>query len=213
MRGLVVRCGLGLLLSLLSCSSDGYAASREQLIPILGTTAERQPSGSVGYIVARFEERTDHDGLLVRFHARPGKFSRMAQASTEEAIRRTARSLGLTTDSWTVDLRIPHEGVTMYGNSLSAMIGLTVAAMAQGKNVPSGYVLTGTVTHEGGIGPVGSIPLKVQAANAAKLRRVLIPEQSPTTEGLSQLSPMMQVSPVRSVPEAFEALTNASAVK
>jgi predicted S18 family serine protease len=80
--------------------------------------------------------------------------------------------------------------------------------MAQGKTVPSGYVLTGTVTPDGEIGPVGSVPLKVQAANAARLRRVLVPQQSVSIDQDGISPSMTQVSPVRSIPEAFEALTN-----
>ena len=79
--------------------------------------------------------------------------------------------------------------------------------------VPSGYVLTGTVTADGGIGPAGSIPLKVQAANAAKLRRVPVPDKNGTIDGHAQTPYMIQVAPVRSVPEAYEALTNSSAAK
>ena len=210
MRRLVLRCGLGLLLSIVGHCNDSDAAPREQLIPILGTTTEHHPVGTVAYIVATFEERNDHNGLLVRFHTQPGKFSHMARTSTEQAIRRTAQSLGLSTDSWSVELRIPYDGVTIYGDSLSAMVGLTVSAMAQGKTVPTGYVLTGTVTPEGEIGPVGSVPLKIQAANAAKLRRVLVPDQKTAHDGGMQTPFMMQVSPVRSVSEAYEALTNSS---
>jgi hypothetical protein len=57
---------------------------------------------------------------------------------------------------------------------------------------------------------VGSIPLKLQAAHAAKLRRVLVPtraHEETRAEGGGQ-SRFTQVSPVRSVPEAFEALTD-----
>ncbi|WP_053378758.1 S16 family serine protease [Nitrospira moscoviensis] len=214
MRGLVCPVGAAVLLSLLGLLSDCEAAPREQVIPILGTAHGREPQGSVAYIHLTFEERGDHHGLQIRFHDKPGKFSRMAQTSAEQAIVRTARSLGLSTDSWTVDLRIPHEGVTLFGDSLSAMVGLTVAAMAQGKTVPAGYVLTGTVTAEGDIGPVGSIPLKVQAARAAQLRRVLVPNQPSPEEPADSVEPTRfttQVSPVRSVPEAYEALTDSSA--
>jgi hypothetical protein len=210
MPSLMYSVGTAVLLSLLGLLADCEAAPREQLIPILGTTQDRKPQGSVAYVSVAFEERADNGGLLVRFHDKPGKFSRMAKTSTEQAIARTAQSLGLSADSWTVTLRLPHEGVTLYGDSLSAMVGLTVAALAQGKTVPSGYVLTGTVTAEGDIGAVGSIPLKLQAAHAAKLRRVLVPtraHEETRAEGGGQ-SRFTQVSPVRSVPEAFEALTD-----
>lgn len=205
--------GLSFLLFILLPSVQGHAEPREQRIPILGTTTEQQPAGAVAYVIASFDERTDHRGLIIRFRSTPGRFSTMAKESIEQAIRRTARSLGLPTDNWSIDLSVPYEDVTIYGNSLSAMVGLTVAAMAQGKTVPTGYVLTGTVTAEGEIGPVGSVPLKIQAAKAAELRRVFVPKQKETSERETPLPATIEVSPVRSISEAFEALTNSSISK
>lgn len=55
----------------------------------------------------------------------------MAQTSTDQAIRRASRSLGLSTDSWSVALAVPYAGMTIYGDSLSAMVALTVVALAK----------------------------------------------------------------------------------
>jgi predicted S18 family serine protease len=100
--------------------------------------------------------------------------------------------------------------MTIYGNSVSAMVSLSVVAMAQGKTVPTGYVLTGTVTPDGEIGPVGSVPLKVQAA---KLRRVVVSKQMTAAENAWNSPVSIQVSPVQSVPEALDALTDSSPTK
>jgi hypothetical protein len=189
---------------------QAYGASREQLIPILGVTTGQNQIGTVSYVRISFDERQDQLGLMLHFHTAPGRFSRMAQTSIEQGIRRSARSLGISTDSWTVDLSVPYAGMTIYGNSVSGMVSLSVVAMAQGKTVPTGYVLTGTVTPDGEIGPVGSIPLKVQAARAAKLRRVVVSKQTPATENAGNLPVSIQVSPVQSVPEALDALTDSS---
>lgn len=187
-----------------------YGASREQLIPILGVTTGQDQIGTVSYVRVSFEKRQDQLGLMLHFHTAPGRFSRMAQTSIEQAIRRSAQSLGIPTDSWTVELSVPYAGMTIYGNSVSGMVSLSVVAMAQGKTVPTGYVLTGTVTPDGEIGPVGSVPLKVQAARAAKLRRVVVSKQTPATENTGNLPVSIQVSPVQSVPEALDALTDSS---
>lgn len=200
--------GFSLVLFILLPWASGHATPREQRIPILGTTTEQQPAGTVAYVIASFEERNDRRGLIIRFHSSPGRFSTMAKESIEQAIRRTARSLNLPTDNWSIDLSVPYEGVTIYGNSLSAMVGLSVAAMAQGRTVPTGYVLTGTVTAEGEIGPVGSVPLKIQAAKAAELRRVFVPKQKETGERNESSPTTIEVLPVRSISEAFDALTN-----
>ncbi len=194
-------------------TGDPAAAPREQKIPILGITTEAQPVGTVTYIIAAFEERADRNGLSIRFHERPGRFSPMAKTAAEQAIRQAAGSLGLSTDSWSVELKVPYEGVTVSGDSLSAMVGVTIAAMAQGRQIPTGHVLTGTVTDDGEIGPVGSVPLKVQAARAAKLRRVLVPDGQMPTRDNKQMPARLEISPVRSVPEALEALTGQQNVR
>jgi predicted S18 family serine protease len=190
-----------------------YATPREQFIPILGVTTGQNQVGTVSYVKVSFNERQDRTSLILRFHSTPGRFSRLAQTSIEQAIRRSARSLGLSTDSWIVELSVPYSGMTIYGDSVSAMVGLSVAAMAQGRMLPTGHVLTGTVTPDGEIGPVGSIPLKVQAARAAKLRRVVVSKQTPASEHTGNLPVSLQISPVQSIPEALDALTNLSPMR
>lgn len=201
------------LLALFLIEGQVCAAPREQLIPILGVTTGQNQIGTVSYVRVSFDERQDQTGLMLHFRATPGRFSRMAQTSIEQAIRRSAQSLGISTDSWTVELSVPYAGMTIYGDSMSAMVSLSVAAMAQGKTVPTGYVLTGTVTPEGEIGPVGSVPLKVQAARAAKLRRVVVSKQTLAAEQAGNLPISIQISPVQSVPEALDALTDSSPTK
>ena len=203
------------MLLLMASLLDGQAfgAPREQLIPILGVTTGQNQVGTVFYVRVAFDERQDQAGLMLHFRTTPGRFSRMAQTSIEQAIRRSARSLGVSIDSWTVELSVPYAGMTIYGDSVSAMVGLSVAAMAQGKTVSTGHVLTGTVTLDGEIGPVGSVPLKVQAAKAAKLRRVVVSKQLPLAEHAGNLPVSIQVSPVQSVPEALDALTDSPPMK
>lgn len=209
-----VRACLAIFL-LLGFLIDGqaYGASREQLIPILGVTTGQNQIGTVSYVRISFDERQDQAGLVLHFRATPGRFSRMAQTSIEQAIRRSAQSLGISTDSWTVELSVPYAGMTIYGSSVSGMVSLSVAAMAQGKTLTTGHVLTGTVTPDGEIGPVGSVPLKVQAARAAKLRRVVVSRQTPAAEHAGNFPISIQISPVQSVPEALEALTDSSPTK
>ncbi|MGB0910838.1 MAG: S16 family serine protease, partial [Nitrospirales bacterium] len=70
----------------------------------------------------------------------------------------------LNTDSWTVRFTLPYAGVTLYGESLSAMAAMSVVALAKGEMIHTDMVMTGTVTSEGAIGTVGGIPLKIVAA-------------------------------------------------
>ncbi len=199
---------LGVLLWSVICHAPAGAATRTQLIPILSVTTDDIPTGTVMYIRATFEARADHDGLSIHFHDSPGRFSPMARTSAERAIKRAAASLGMSTDSWSVELVVPYVGVTVSGDSLSAMVGVTISAMAQGRTISSGHVLTGTLHDDGAIGPVGAVPLKVQAARSASLRRVLVPHQQAAIPFEGQPLPARtEVTPVRSVSEALDALT------
>jgi predicted S18 family serine protease len=164
-------------------------------------------TGTVAYIILSFEKRADQGGLDVHYKNAPGRFSQMAQTATEQAIDRTAHALGLSTDSWTVLLFVPYHGATVYGDSLSAMVALSVVALAKGEVIPPDRIITGTVTTDGRIGPVGGIPLKVAATNQARLRMVLVPGKQESTQGNWEIPSSMQVSQVDSVSQAYPALT------
>jgi hypothetical protein len=180
----------------------------EQIVPILGITMGEHPSGTVANLLMRFEQRDDHDGLIVRFPQAPGHFSPMAQTAIEQAILRTAKAAALSADSWTISLRVPYPGVTIYGDSLSAMVALSVVAQAKGEIVPPDRVITGTVTSDGRIAPVGAVYLKVVAANEAHMRRVLVPDELDIADSDWRTPFLVQVSPVSSVIQAYQALTD-----
>lgn len=188
--------------------AHAFSGQREQLIPILGVTMESHPIGTVANLILAFDERLDRTGLAVHFRTSPGRFSRMAQTSVEQAIRRVAKAADLSTDSWDVTLSVPYAGVTIYGDSLSAMVALAVMALAKGEFIPSDRVMTGAVTPDGHIAPVGAVPLKVIAAGDAHMHRVLVPDEMDQADS-DWLTPfLVQVSPVGSISQAYEALTD-----
>ncbi|TAJ25816.1 MAG: hypothetical protein EPO64_07495 [Nitrospirae bacterium] len=141
-QGLAALVGLALLWSLMPQEAEAGALGRlrEQVIPILAVTMAQAPTGIVANLIVSFEERHDRGGLMVQFRTTPGRFSRMAQTAVEQAIHRTAKAAGLSTDSWTVVLSVPYAGLTVYGESLSAMVALVVVALAKGETVPSDRV-------------------------------------------------------------------------
>lgn len=181
----------------------------EQQIPILGVMIDADRAiGTVTHITVSFAERTDSTGLAVIFRRGAGKLSPMAQTSTEQAIHRAARGAGLSTNSWTVMVTVDHPRMTIYGNSLSAMVGLTVIAMAKGQPVLPDRVLTGGIAPDGHILTVGGIPLKVEAAGLAHFKRVLVPDEISPDDGDWQTPFLMQVSPVSSLQQAYLGLTD-----
>ncbi|MGH7209746.1 MAG: S16 family serine protease [Nitrospiraceae bacterium] len=183
---------------------------REQLIRILGTTLnqDQNPVGVVAEIVVTFVQRNDRRGIEITFETEPGRFSYTSQAAVLLAIDRTARAAHLNSDSWTVFVAVPSPGVTVYGDSLSAMVGIAVVALAKGDFIPPDRVITGTVTRDGHIGTVGGIPLKVEAAHEAHMHRVLVPEEQHVADGDWRTPFLMQVSAVRTVSDAYQALTD-----
>jgi predicted S18 family serine protease len=185
---------------------------RVQSIRILGTTVNQRNEliGTVGEVAVGLEQRQDRQGIMVTFRSTPGQFSAYAQGAMLAAIDRVARQAHLNTDSWSVSFAVIDPGVVIYGDSLSAMAGIAVAALAKGDEISRDAVMTGTVTEDGHIGSVGQVPLKVKAAGEKRLRRVLVPDETDVSDADWQTPFLMQVSPVRSVSDAYEALTGRS---
>ncbi|MGH7166128.1 MAG: S16 family serine protease [Nitrospiraceae bacterium] len=208
-RLLPALCALLLCLTAAIPEAAGYGL-REKLVPILGVTVEKgkEPTGMVTHLLLSFQERTDRSGLAVQFRSTPGRFSHLSQTAVQQAIYRAAKVAGLSTDTWTVMLSVPEPGLTVYGDSLSAMVALTVVALAKGDEIPPDRVLTGTVTTDGHIAHVGSLPLKVGAAYQAHIRRVLVPDELDITDRDWETPFLMQVSPVGSVSQAYRELTD-----
>jgi len=177
---------------------------REQYVPVLCVTTGEKPTGVVIYVMVLFVERDDAKGLDVHFINGPGRFSQKAQAATSQAIARAAQALGVSPDSWSVGLSVTDPGITVDGGSLSAMVSLTVVAMAKGETIPRDRIISGTVTLDGRIGPVGEVALKVTTAHQAGLHMVLVPAAA---HSKWKTSPLTQVLQVGSVGQAYQALT------
>jgi hypothetical protein len=179
-------------------------------IPILGTTTndKAEPIGIVADIQLEFIQRRDHDGLDVQFQTTPGKFSPFAQESVVQALHLVVEAAALNPDSWTVRFTLPYPGVTLYGESLSAMAALSIVALAKNEEIDEATVMTGTVTADGHVGTVGGVPLKILAAHEQHFRKVLIPEEFDIADGDWVTPFLMEVRPVGSISKAYLALTN-----
>lgn len=177
-------------------------------IPILGLAVNpsQPPKGIVSYVVLHFQDRGDQEGLRLRFQQYPGEFSPFAQHAVKLAIQRVAAVAKIGTNSWTVGLTFPYPGMTIYGESLSAMVGLSVVALAKGETPIYGRSITGTITEDGRIGIVGGVPEKIQGAHH-RLNRVLIPEEHYVGDRDWSIPFLMHVSPVNTVEKAYLGLT------
>jgi len=104
-------------------------------------------------------------------------------------------------------LKFPYSGLTVYGESLSAMVGLSVVSMIKGDQLLEGRVLTGTITERGFIGAVEGLQLKILAAYENHFQRVFVPSEYDVRDGDWRTPFLMQVSPVATVDEAYFGLT------
>jgi predicted S18 family serine protease len=181
---------------------------KEQQIAILGVTTESgQEVGALAHLAVVFVERADTSGLAVVFPRASGRLSPMAETSVQQAIYRAARVAGLSPDSWSVRISVLQSGLTIHGSSLSAMVGVTVIALAKGHSILPDRVITGTIAPDGCIAMVSGIPLKLDAAHHAHYRQVLVPEEISISDGDWRTPFLMQVSPVGSVVQAYLSLT------
>ncbi|MFZ1747480.1 MAG: S16 family serine protease [Nitrospirales bacterium] len=145
----------------------------------LGTTLDlnSQPIGIVAELDISFRKQEGQEALNVTFASGPGKFSPLTQVAIQSGIVSAARIAGLDPKTWNIFLKFPSPGVTIYGDSLTAMVSVVALAMANDNPIILNRVMTGKVTHDGHIGAVGGIPLKIQAAFAEHIPRVMIPEE------------------------------------
>jgi len=206
-------CGLGLpAIAAERIIPASISSIQRVTIPILGTTINRhwEQVGVVAEVQIQFERRQDHKGLQVFFRQSPGRFSQTAQQAVHQAINQVIKVSHLDAGSWSVTLTLPYQGLTMYGESLSGMVGLSVLALAKGDPLPQGRVLTGTITSTGQIGVVGGVPLKIEAAHEMHLHKVLIPEEIDVADGDWNTPFLMHVSPVGTIQQAYRALTGRS---
>jgi hypothetical protein len=208
---------LGVVLMLgISCTPDRAAAEtqRAQVIRFLGVTMVREVDsrhareGAVGELIVGWEQRPDHHGIIVSFLAGQGSFSSDTELAILAAIDRAAHAAHLKTDSWTVSFTVHEPAATIYGDSLSAIVGLAVVALAKGDFIPLDRTMTGTITPEGTIGPVTAVPLKIQAASLKHLRRVVIPDTFDVADADWFTPFLMHISPIHTAAVAYQALTD-----
>jgi len=179
-------------------------------IPIMGTTTDDngEPVGIIAEIVLKIRRRKDNHGLDLDFKTSPGKFSPYAQQSVEQALSRVRRSAKVSFDDISVTLELPYRGVTLYGESLSAMVSLSVLSIVKGEEILPKTIMTGSIGASDELGTVGGVPLKILAAAEKKFAHVIIPAIPDVADPEYTTPFLMTVSPVENIQKAYEALTN-----
>lgn len=183
---------------------------REMIVPVIGTTRNRNQGESFGVfydITLVWEKRADHDGLWVRFDGGPGRFSPSSQTSIQHAIKRAAALAQADTGSWTVRLGVPDAWANIFGDSLSAMVGLSVVAMSRGVAIPTDRIMTGTILPNGRIGVVESVAQKIWNGQN-RFRRIIIPGDTDLTELPIRMPFMVHIALAPTAADAYWSLTD-----
>ena len=185
---------------------------QKQSVTFLGTTLDPdgQPIGIVAELDISFRKQEGQEALNVTFASGPGKFSPFTQVAIQSGIVSAAHMAGLDPKTWNIFLKFPKSGVTIYGDSLTAMVSVVALAMANDNSILLNRVMTGKVTRDGHIGAVGGIPLKIQAAFAEHIPRVIIPDDRFPEDNDWETPFLMQISPVNTVLQAYQMLTGAT---
>lgn len=185
---------------------------QKQSVTFLGTTLDPdgEPTGIVAELDISFRKQEGQEALNVTFSSGPGKFSPYTQVAIQSGIVSAARMAGLDPKAWNIFLKFPTPGVTIYGDSLTAMVSVVALAMANDNPIILNRVMTGKVTQDGHIGAVGGIPLKIQAAFKKHIPRVIIPDDRFPEDNDWQTPFLMQISPVNTVLQAYQMLTGAT---
>jgi hypothetical protein len=205
---------ISLALGWCTLSLPAQAATQgAQIIRFLGVTiagsgdAHEVPEGAVGEMLVAWEERADHHGIVVSFLRGRGSFSSGTELAILSAIDRAAHAAKLRTESWTVSFAVNEPEGTIYGDSLSGIVGLAVVALAKGDFIPLDRTMTGTITEDGTIGPVTALPLKIQAAFLKHMRRIVVPDTMDVADPDWMTPFLTQISPIHSAAIAYQALT------
>ena len=112
-----------------------------------------------------------------------------------------------------------HEAID--GPSAGALMTVGSLAAINGAQLDAKTTMTGTVLPDGSVGPVGGVPEKIRAAQAAGFTRVLVPfgqrqAADPSTNTMVDVVDLgvslgVEVVPVRSIAQAYELMTSAEA--
>jgi hypothetical protein len=157
---------------------DSWPAASESVVEIpLLAAIQSNDRGVLEILLLRWDRLSSPSPLVLQWQGgniRPGQsnLSSMAQA-LHYAIDHTPHIDHTGTVSV---VGIAYASTGTDGPSAGAVMTVGFVALLKGDRIQRGMALTGTITPDGTIGPVGGIPDKIRAAVREGYRTILIPE-------------------------------------
>ena len=139
--------------------------------------------GTTGIWAIQIDRLSEPLGLVVQFNEGSRAFGpfkgRALEPDSKEAARTAVlAACGLLAEdprTWRVTFKEISTAYLIGGPSAGGGIAVALVAAIRGVTLQPGVVMTGAITAEGHIIPVGELPTKIRAAAAAGLSKVLIP--------------------------------------
>jgi predicted S18 family serine protease len=204
------------LVLLISFLPSPFTAVRSELhrfatVPALAVGVFRGAEvGSIHYIVIQLDEDRLGRGPTVLFseYSRGSAVGDEWKEGVHLAIAAAAQAVREDAKNWMVTIK--NRAYANYTNGASASSAIAVGLIAawRGDVLRRDAVLTGLITADGRIQPVGNLPSKLEGAARANMRTILIPAGQARTEewDLMELGRQynMTVIEVRTLSEAYE---------
>ena len=139
--------------------------------------------GTTGIWAIQIDRLSEPIGLVVQFNEGSRAFGpfkgRALEPDSKEAARTAVlaacRILAEDPRTWRVTFKEISTAYLIGGPSAGGAIAVALVAAIRGVALQPGVVMTGAITSDGRIIPVGALPTKIRAAAAAGLSTVLIP--------------------------------------
>jgi hypothetical protein len=140
--------------------------------------------GSLHYIVIQLDEDHLSRGPTVQFsqQSRGSAVGDEWKEGVQIAIIAAARAVKEDAKGWTVTIKNRAYATYTDGASASSAIAVGLMAAWRGDALRQDAVLTGLITPDGRIEPVGSLPSKLEGAARANMQTILIPSGQARTD-------------------------------
>ena len=167
---------------LLLCASVLFAESRPATaesiveIPVLAAI-QANDRGVFEILLLRWDRQPSPSPIALRWQGgniRPGQSNLSSMALAFQYALDHTSSVDHTGTVSAIGIAYTSTGSD--GPSAGAVMTVGFAALLKGDRIQRGIALTGTITKDGTIGPVGGIPDKIRAAAREGYRIILIPE-------------------------------------
>jgi uncharacterized protein len=194
-------------------SAQAVEDIRTVAVPGLAVRADGR-TGAVHYIVIQITTGSRRDGPVVQFsEINLGGGSAVGEDwknGVRAAVAAALRELAVDGRDWVVTIKNRSYNAITDGVSASGAVAVGVMAAWRGETPRPGVAMTGQISPDGRILPVGNVPQKIEAAAGERFKTVLLPGGQMSTDewDLTALAGRLGVNivEVRTLDEAYRVM-------